>query len=233
MTFYGAIRKTTILALWTSVCAVWIWNSLGQPQGTAAPYPEKLFLFLLLLSALTPFALVGLSLWRKTLSQYTAPLYAMLQGVFFGFVAVALQQRFSNVVMQVFCLTFAVCITLAAAYRFALIRHSDVFNKKLLVALSGVGLYLAIAVLLPFIGVRIFPLILRGPGAAFSGVIVIFAATTFIAQFDLASKSAEQNHPEYMEWHAAFGLIISMVWLYLEGLRIFVKNRVPNEAHQA
>lgn len=232
MTFAGALRKTVILAICTSVCAVWLWKSLSEPHGLLL-FPRSPYIALILLFVLVPLGLVGLSLWRKTLSRFTAPIYAMLQGVYFGFVAVVLEPRFHGVVMQIFCLTFTVCIALAFVYRFGLIRAADAFYKKLAYAVLGVVLYFAAAWLLPFIGVNVFPLILKGRGAALSGIIVIIAATTFISGYDIASKSAELNHPEYMEWHAAFGLIISMVWLYAEGLRIFFKDRVPNESPQA
>ena len=229
MTFAGAIRKTTILAAWTGVCAVWIWRGLTQHP---APNTKTMFEVLLVLSALAPFGLVALSIWRKSLSPFTAPMYAMLQGVFFGFICVALEQRFEGVAMQVFCLTFAICIALASGYRAGFIRPSDSFNMKFVFSLTGVVLYFAAAVLLPFIGIRIFPVIFHGKGLVFSAIVVIIAALTFISAFDMASKNAEQKHPLYMEWHAALGLSISLVWLYLEGLRLFIRNRVPNESHQ-
>jgi uncharacterized YccA/Bax inhibitor family protein len=232
MTFAGALRKTTILAMWTGVCAVWIWNTLSQPHPPPAS-TKAIFLGLMVLSVVAPFAMVWLSLWRKTLSPFTAPVYAMLQGVFFGFVSVALEPRFHGVVMQILCLTFFVCLALAYAYRFALIRPADHFNKKLVFALLGAASYIALAALLPRIGLQVFPLVTRGPGAAFSGALVIVAAVTFISVYDETAKSAEQNHPEYMEWHAALGLIMSMIWLYLEGLRLFIRGRVPNESHHA
>jgi uncharacterized YccA/Bax inhibitor family protein len=227
MTFAGSIRKTTILAAWTGICAVWIWKALTQNPD---PNTKSMFQCLLVFSALAPFGLVALSLWRKTLSPFTAPVYAMLQGVFFGFVCVALERRFEGLPMQVFCLTFAICIALANGYRIGFIRPSDPFRMKFLFSLLGVAFYFAAALLLPHVGIRIFPVILHGRGLEFSAFVIIIAAVTFVSAFDLAAKNAEQKYPLYMEWHAALGLSISLVWLYLEGLRIFIKNRVPNES---
>jgi uncharacterized YccA/Bax inhibitor family protein len=232
MSFNGAIRKTAILTLWTGICAVWIWNALSETRAPVPQYQETLFLILLAVSGVLPFVLVALSIWRKTLSPFLAPIYSMLQGVFLGFIAFAAESRFNGIAMQAFCLSFVLCIVYAAAYRFEYLRPSDKFNRKILFALLAAAVYFALAMALPFIGIRIFPAVLYGTGLAFSGLIVIVGGITFISTYDLACKSAQQNYPEYMEWHAAFGLIISMVWLYLEGLRVFIKDRVPNEAAQ-
>jgi uncharacterized YccA/Bax inhibitor family protein len=230
MTFSGVVRKTIILSVWTIVCAVSIWKALLQ-NAAANPFDAKFFLILLGFSGFAPFAIVVISIWNKPISHITAPIYAILQGVFLGFVGVGLEPRFPGVAMQAFCLSCCTCIALGCSYDFGLVRVTDHYNKKLAFALAGSVLYLGVAVLLEHAGFKVLPIVLHGRGAAFCAIVAIIAGITFIHGYDLAAKSAEQNHPEYMEWHAALGLILSLVWLYLEGLRIFFKDRVPNVAN--
>jgi uncharacterized YccA/Bax inhibitor family protein len=231
MTFSGVVRKAIILSVWTIVCAVSIWKALLQ-NAAANPFDEKFFLVLLGFSGFAPFAIVVISIWNKPISHITAPIYAILQGVFFGFIAVGLEPRFPGVAMQAISLSCCTCIALGCSYDFGFVRVSDHFNKKFVFAVAGSALYLGVAILLSRAGFKVLPVVLHGRGAAFCALVAIIAGITFIHGYDLAAKSAEENHPEYMEWHAALGLILSLVWLYLEGLRIFFKDRVPNEANK-
>jgi uncharacterized YccA/Bax inhibitor family protein len=231
-TLAGALQKGTLLTLCTAAVSLWIWNALTHVNHSSgsATFEVRLLHVVLVISALTPFALVGLSLWRKSLSPYTAPAYATLQGAFFGFFAVACEHRFPGVVMQSICLSCAVCFTLGLAYLNGFVATSTPFRRKVLVALSGVPIYFVAAFLLTNLGLNVLPIVLHGRGAAISGIVAIIAASTFVSVFDLAASNTALDHPAYMEWHAALGLVVSLVWLYMEGLRLFIKDRIPSHS---
>jgi uncharacterized YccA/Bax inhibitor family protein len=229
MRFSGVARKTILLAVWTIVPAVAVWKFLQQ-GASANPFDAEFYLALLAMAATGPFTLLIISIWKKPAAPITAPLYAVFQGLFLGFFSVPLERSSPGVAMQAICITCCTCIVLACCYQFGLVRASDQFTKKIRFVPAGAAVYLVIAFLLSRYGLTIFPIVLHGRGAGICVLVAVFGSTTLISGYDLAAKAAEQNHPEYMEWYAALGLILSLVWLYLEGIRFFFKGRIPNLA---
>jgi uncharacterized YccA/Bax inhibitor family protein len=116
---------------------------------------------------------------------------------------------------------------LTVAYLNGFVTDSTPFNRKVLFALAGIPVYFAAAYLLTNLGLNFLPVVLHGRGAAYCGIVAIVAAATFVSVFDLAARNTSLDHPAYMEWHTALGLVVSLAWLYLEGLRLFVKDRIP------
>jgi uncharacterized YccA/Bax inhibitor family protein len=230
MTLTGVVRKTVILSVWTIVAAAGVWNGLHQ-DATANPFDEEFFFFLFALSGIVPFALAIISIWKKPVSPFTTPIYGLCQGMFLGFFSVALEQRFPGVSLEAICLSCCTCIALACCYQLGLVRASDPFTKKLRFVPAGAVVYLSAAFLLSQVGIKFLPIVMQRREVSICVLVAVISSITFISGYDLVARAVEQHHAEYMEWYAALGLILSLVWLYLEGIRIFFKDRVPNVAN--
>jgi uncharacterized YccA/Bax inhibitor family protein len=168
--------------------------------------------------------------FKKTWAPVTAPLYAIVEGLFVGGVSIvyydiAGQQGFGgtggSIVMQAVVLTFGVLFTMLAAYRSGIIRATEKFRMGVVAATGGIMLFYLVAIILGFFGVNIPHLHEATPlGIGISVFIIIIAALNLVLDFDLIENGAKQGAPKYMEWFCAFGLIVTLVWLYIEILRL-------------
>jgi uncharacterized YccA/Bax inhibitor family protein len=165
------------------------------------------------------------TIFKKEWSPVTAPLYAVLEGLFIGAVSAMFELRFPGIVMQAAGLTFGTLGALLLAYRSGLIRATENFKLGVVAATGGIALlYLA------NIGMRLFGFEGMGfihesswIGIAFSGFVVVIAALNLVLDFDFIEQGVEHGAPKYMEWYAAFGLLVTLIWLYLEILRLLAK----------
>ena len=152
------------------------------------------------------------------------PAYAALEGLLLGGVSVGFEAQYPGLVSQAVFLTFGVLAVLLMAYRSGIIRATDNFKLGVVAATGGIGLVYLVGFVMSFFGASI-PLIHgSGPiGIAFSLVVVGVAALNLVLDFDFIEQGAERGVPKYMEWYAAFGLLVTLVWLYLEMLRLLAK----------
>ena len=123
-------------------------------------------------------------------------------------------------------LTFGTCLALLLAYKSGLIRATEGFKRGIVAATGGIALFYLVSLILGFFGVHI-PLVYgAGPvGIIFSLVVVTIAALNLVLDFDLIEQGAAQGAPKYMEWYGAFGLMVTLVWLYIEILNLLMKLR--------
>ena len=154
----------------------------------------------------------------------------MLEGLFIGGVSAIFEQRFPGIVMQAVGLTFGTLAALLVAYRSGLIRATENFKLGVVAATGGIALLYLVN-----IGMRLFGFEGMGfihdsslMGIGFSVVVVIVAALNLVLDFDFIEQGVEQGAPKYMEWYAAFGLLVTLVWLYLEILRLLSKLQSRN-----
>ena len=229
------MQKAALLTLCTAAVSLWIWNELTHVTHfkSADSFEVRFLQVVVVFSAITPIALVGLSIWRRPARLIPPPAYAMLQGAFFGFFAVACEHSFPGVVMQVICLTCAICFTLALFYLNGLVVTSTPFCRKMLFALAGIPVYFAAAFLLTNLGFNFLPVVLHGQGATLCCIVAIIAAATFVSVFDLAARYTSLNTPLTWSGTPPSASTVSLVWLYLEGLRLFVKDRIPPATTEA
>jgi len=137
-----------------------------------------------------------------------------------------MDQRYPGIAIRAVGLTIAICFCLLGAYRFGLIKVTESFNKKLAVALSGVIIYYLVSFALAVTGGHTISMITGGMlGILISMIIVVIAGMGLISNFDLAAQCSKERFPKYMEWYAAMGLLIALVWLYLETLDLLSKSR--------
>ncbi len=214
MSIQGTVNKTFILLFLTALSAFWVWNNPAQYLPFIWP-------------ALIVGFIVGMvTVFKKEWAAITAPVYAAVEGVVLGGISAVMEKAYPGIVMQAVALTFGTLFTLLAAYTSGLIKPTENFKLGVVAATGGIVLIYLASIILGFFGLRI-PLIHEsGPlGIAFSVFVVIVAALNLVLDFDFIEKGAEAGAPKYLEWYGAFGLIVTLIWLYLEILRLLAKTR--------
>lgn len=166
--------------------------------------------------------------FKPNLSGYLAPLYALLEGFFIGgisaFINFAMAESYPGIIMQAVGLTFGVAISMFLLYNFRVIKATERFKSVVITATMGIAFFYLIAFVLSFFNIDI-PFLHEGGwlGIGFSLFVVTIAALNLIMDFDMIEQGAEMGAPKYMEWYGAFGLMVTIVWLYIEILRLLSK----------
>ena len=220
MSIQGTTNKALLLLLCVFITAAWTWSIFFTSGNPAAVMP------LVLVGAIGGFILALVTIFKPVWAGITAPIYALLEGLVIGGVSSIAEAQFPGIVIQAVGLTFGTCLALLLAYKSGLIRASESFKKGIVAATGGICLFYLVSILLGFFGVRL-PLIYgSGPvGIIFSLVVVTIAALNLVLDFDFIEQGSRQGAPKYMEWYGAFGLMVTLIWLYLEILRLLMKLR--------
>jgi len=220
MTIQGTVNKTGLLLLFAVVSAAWTWG-LTHSETPAAAYPWMLG------GALGGFVVALVTVFKKNWAPIAAPIYAVLEGLFLGGISAILERSYPGIAMQAVSLTFAVMFVMLLAYKFGIIRATRGFKLGIIAATGGIMLvYLANMVMSVFFHTQMSFLYSSTPlGIGISLVIVVIAALNLILDFDMIETAARMGAPKYMEWYGAFGLMVTLVWLYLEILRLLAKTR--------
>lgn len=212
MTIAGTVNKTALLFAVLFVTATFTWNQGPAPGG------------LILVGALGGLVVALVTVWKKTWAPLTAPIYAALEGLVLGGISALFESAYPGIVSQAVFLTFGTLAALLIAYRSGWIKATENFKLGVVAATGGIFFVYLISFILSIFGVSI-PLI-HGSGIfgiLFSVFVVVVAALNLVLDFDFIEQGAEQGAPKYMEWYAAFGLMVTLVWLYLEVLRLLSK----------
>jgi uncharacterized YccA/Bax inhibitor family protein len=219
MTLFGVIHRSVLLLLLVAATAAGIWNYSNSHPGFI--YPA------VMAGAFGGFVVGIVTSFKRTWAPFTAPLYAVLEGLFIGGFSLVMEQRFPGLVLQAVLLTFGVMFALLAAYQSRIIRPSETFKSVIVGATVGIAVvYLASMVLQLFFRTSLPLIHENGPiGIAFSLVVVGIAALNLVLDFDFIENGVASGAPKWMEWYAAFGLTVTLVWLYIEVLRLLAKLR--------
>ena len=220
MTLAGTVNKTAILLALTLITAAWTW---GQFLETRDPASVR---SLMLVGALGGLIVALITVFRPTASPYTAPVYALLEGLALGGVSAIMEARFPGIVIQAVGLTFGTLFCLLAAYRSGLIEATENFKLGVVAATGGICVLYLVDFAMGFFGHPIGFIHESGQmGILFSAFVVVIAALNLVLDFDFIETGVAQGAPKYMEWYGAFGLMVTLVWLYLEILRLLGKAR--------
>lgn len=166
------------------------------------------------------------TIFKKEAAPVTTPVYAALEGLALGGISALMEMRFPGIVLQAVGLTFGTLASLLLAYRTGLIRASANFVLGVTAATGGILLVYVSNFVLGLFGIRMGFIHESGPlGIGFSLFVVVIAALNLVLDFDFIEKGAERRAPKHMEWYGAFGLMVTLVWLYLEILRLLGKAR--------
>ena len=223
MTINGTINKTGLLLVLVLIGAMFSWSRFTGPESVSALTP------LILVGAIGGLVVGLLTSFKQTWAPYTAPLYAVLEGLFIGALSAIFELRFPGIVMQAVGLTFGTMAAMLLAYRSGLIRATEKFKLGVVAATGGILLLYLANFVMGFFGHSIG--FIHGSsmlGIGFSVVVVIVAAMNLILDFDLIETGAQSGAPKYMEWYGAFALVVTLVWLYLELLRLLSKLQSRN-----
>jgi uncharacterized YccA/Bax inhibitor family protein len=213
MTLTGTVNKTGLSLLVLLVAAAFVWNMEGPAAGA--------FIFVGLVGGLvTALATV----FKRTWAPYTVPLYSAFEGLLLGGISAVYEQRYPGIVINAVALTFGTLGALLLAYRSGLVRATENFRLGVFAATGGIAIVYLVSMVLGFFG-RTVPYIHESGaiGIGFSLFVVVIAALNLVLDFDFIERGAEMGAPRYMEWVGAFGLLVTLVWLYLEILRLLAK----------
>ena len=217
MTLQGTATKSLVLVLLTVFSASFTWNAVASGNvGILMPAT--------LVGGIGGFIVALITVFKPKLSPFTGPIYAALEGLLLGGISAMYNARFNGLPAQAVALTFGVFIALLIVYRTGLIKATENFRLGVVAATGGIMIMYLISFVLGFFGVRMSFLHDSSPlSIGISLVIVVVAALNLVLDFDFIEKGVERRAPKYMEWYAAFGLLVTLVWLYLEMLRLLSK----------
>src|SRR5437660_7671830 len=219
MTVQGAVNKTGVLLVCVIASAAWAWNRFLAVPASAAP--------LIGLGAIGGLIFAFVTIFKRSWAPVTAPIYALLEGLVLGGISVITNLRYPGIAIQAVTLTFGTLLALLIAYKSGIIRVTEKFRLGVVAATGGIALFYFACVTLGFFGIHFFGSVFgSGPiGIGFSIVVVIVAALNLVLDFDFIESGARMGAPKYMEWYSAFGLMVTLIWLYLEILRLLAKSR--------
>lgn len=224
MTIQGTVNKSFILVAFLTFAAFYSWQS-AYPTGWAIDSPPVLAQWYLPV-ILIAFGLSIIIIFKKTWAPLLAPIYAILEGLALGALSAIFEHRYPGIVMQAVLCTSGTFIALLLAYQSRLIKATENFKLGIVAATGGIALVYLIDLALGFFGHKVPYIHENGMlGIGVSLFVTVVAALNLVLDFDFIEKGAEKGAPKYMEWYAAFGLVITLVWLYLEILRLLGKTR--------
>jgi uncharacterized YccA/Bax inhibitor family protein len=218
-TVQGTVGKTFLLLAIMSFTALWSWNAVAS--GT---FRYELAIF----SAIGGFIVAMITIFKPTASPVTAPIYAALEGVFLGALSQVIEMRFHarypGIALQAVGLTCGTLFMMLFVYQTGLIRVTEKLKAGIITATGALALFYLVTMLMRMFGAQM-PLVWSSslPGIGFSLFVIGLAAFNLLLDFDFIEKAAYAGAPKYMEWYGAFGLILTLVWLYLEILRLLQK----------
>ncbi len=215
MTLGGTVNKTALSLFILLITAGYVWN-----RGANDPALPMWILG----SVIAGFILALVTVFKQTWAPMTTPAYAAVEGVALGGISVVFESQYPGIVSQAVFLTFGTLGALLLAYRSGVIKATENFKLGIVAATGGIALLYLVSFVLSFFGMSV-PLIHSSGtwGILFSVFVVVIAALNLVLDFDFIETGVQRGAPKYMEWYGAFGLLVTLVWLYLEILRLLAK----------
>lgn len=212
MTLDGTVNKTGILLGLCFFGAIISWN-----------IPNPLLMFG---GALVGFGLAMYTSFVPRNAGITAPIYAFLKGLFLGGISLVLEMQYPGIAIQAVGLTFGTLASLLFFYKSGLIKPTENYRLMIFSATFGIMILYLVNFVMSFFGASIGFIHSNGIfGIGFSLFVVGVAALNLVLDFDFIEQGAENSLPKYMEWYGAFSLMVTLIWLYLEILRLLAKLR--------
>jgi uncharacterized YccA/Bax inhibitor family protein len=230
MTVQGSVNKALTLAIMLIISAAFVWTRSFQHWGEEAVFNPQIAAPWIMVGAFGGFIVAIITAFKPVWSPYTAPTYAVLEGLFLGGISAQMEFSYPGIVMPAVLLTMGTLTAMLLAFKANIIRVSDKFRAGMVAATGGIALVYLLSFVLSFFGINI-PLI-HGSGVigiGFSLIVVGIAALNLVLDFDFIEQGARRRAPKYLEWYGAFGLMVTLVWLYLEFLRLLAKLNSSRE----
>ncbi len=216
MTFRGTLNKFGFLFIMVMATAFYVWNEASVGNNVSG---------YIMGGAIGGLVLALVLMFKPTLAQYLAPAYALLEGLVVGGISAIYNDAFAKVapgiVMQAVVLTFGTAIAMYLLFTFRIIRVTERFRSIMFAAIGGIALFYLITFVLSLFGVNISGL-QQGSllSIGISIAITAIAALSLLLDFDRIEQGSAMGAPKHMEWYCAFGLLVTLVWLYVEILRL-------------
>lgn len=214
MTVGGTVLKTMVLLALVGFSFIYSWLEMGAGIGEFTTILGIAVVIALISSLVTAFI--------PKISPITAPIYAVSEGILLGYISKLADLKFPGIVVSAILLTLALTLATLLIYR----RNPAVAGKitrGVMIATFGVFLTYLVTFVLGFFGISL-PIFGSGPiGILFSIAVIVIATLNLIVDYDFILKNVSQGAPKYMEWYSAYGLMVTLVWLYIEILRLLTK----------
>ena len=220
MTVTGTIQKFGFLFILVMASAYYSWKEQAE-GGNAMP--------LIMTGAIGGLVVALIIVFKKEWAPYLAPLHALLQGLFIGAISAAFNGAFAetapNIIFNAVGLTLAVCAAMYFLYTFRIIKVTQKLRSVIIAATAGIAIFYLMVFAMRMFGFSGMSFLHEGSvlGIGFSVFVVALAALNLLLDFDMIEKGTEMGAPKFMEWFCAFGLMITIVWLYIEILRLLGK----------
>ena len=215
MSISGTVQKTAFSLILLMTASLFTWNlPTGDPRSSG----------LMIMGMIGGFIVALITAFKPHLAKFTVPIYSLLQGLALGGISRFFETLYPGIVNQAIFLTFGTLAALLFAYRSGLIKPTENFKLGIVAATGGIAFVYIISFILGLFGVQV-PLIHSNSnfGILFSFGVVVIAALNLVLDFDFIEEGAEIGAPKYMEWFGAFGLLVTLIWLYLEILHLLAK----------
>ena len=210
MTLDGTVNKTSILLALCVGGAYFGWNSPG----------------LVMPAILIGFVIALFTIFRPKNSPYTAPAYAAIEGVALGGITMIFEAQYPGIGIQAIGLTFGILASLLFCYKSGIIKPTENFRLMIFAGTMGIFILYLVSFIMSFFGNSIGFIHSNGLfGIGFSLFVVAIASLNLVLDFDFIEEGAEKGMPKYLEWYGAFSLMVTLIWLYLEILRLLAKIR--------
>jgi len=212
MTIDGTVNKTAISISILMIAAYYTY--ISQNTGW------------IVIGGIGGFITAIVTYFKKEWSQYTVPIYAFLEGLALGGISSLYNNMYDGIVSQAIYLTFGIFCSLLFAYKTKIISPTENFKLGIFAATAGIGVVYFISFIMSFFGSGLGILSIQNSSLmsiGFSLFVVVIASLNLVLDFDFIEEGAEKGAPKYMEWYATFGLLVTLIWLYLEILRLLAK----------
>lgn len=220
MSINGTVNKTGLLLLLSIITAAYAWSQIQfDSSGVAVGGMGYVWG-----GAIGGFILAMVTVFKKEWSPITAPMYALVEGLFLGGISAVYSHLYDGIVLQAVMLTAGTLFALLFAYRTGLIKATENFKMGVVAATGGIALIYLATIVLRMFNINIPYIHDSGLiGIGFSLFVIVIAALNLVLDFDFIETGVERGAPKYMEWYGAFGLMVTLVWLYVEFLRLLSK----------
>ncbi|MFC2090853.1 Bax inhibitor-1/YccA family protein [Bacteroidota bacterium] len=214
MTITGTINKVALLIFLVIAGASYTWRMVMSENPTGAQT-------YVMIGAIGGLILAMVTIFRPRSASITAPLYAILEGLFLGGISAMINVKYQGIPFQAVLLTLGTLFAMLFLYRSGRLRATPKFRRGVFMATGAIFFSYLISFVFSLFGVNLGFMHSAGPiGILINLVILVVAALNLILDFDFIERGSNMGAPKYMEWYGAFGLIVTLVWLYIEFLRL-------------
>ncbi len=224
MTIGGTIFKTFLMAVLLVLAGAFSWQQASQALAAKNLGITQLFI---VGGSIGGLVLAILTAFKKNWAPFTAPLYAVAEGLLLGALSLFFELRYPGIAVQATLCTVSALFAMLFVYRTGLIKVTEKFRSVLVIATAGIALLYLVTFALSFFNINV-PYIHQSGliGIGFSVFVIVVAALNLLLDFDFIERASLSGQvPKYMEWYGAFGLMVTLVWLYIEFLRLLSKLR--------